>query len=124
MAGLLLEIVLDERDFQGLLTIPTVSTALDEALAATDLGEVAGHSRDGGWISFDVELDEEGRLTESLVVIRRVLRGLGLPPNAPIYRWEEVGAGPDLAASTAKIDPTWSSHARYQPDYDRGRVAS
>src|SRR5262245_24791327 len=94
MAGLLVEVLLDEwrlegRDGPG---VGGVRDALDQALAAADLGEVAGTYRDSGLYVVDVELDEEDRVSEAVGLVRRVLRGLGLPSDAEFRRW---------------VDPIW-----------------
>jgi hypothetical protein len=94
MAGLLVEVVLDEwclEDCDG-PGVVGVRDALDEALAAADLGEVAGTYRGTGHYIVDVELDGEERVSEAVGLVRRVLRGLGLPGDAEFRRW---------------VDPIW-----------------
>lgn len=129
MAGLLLEVLLDDRDLAspGDTRVRNIMMALDDALAAADLGEVAGAGADAetGIRSLDVELDDDGRVSEAVVLIRRVLRGLGMPATVPIYRCEEVADRQETAATTTpKIDPTWSNSSHYHRDFGRGRAAS
>lgn len=119
MAGMLLEILLDDSHRSE-----EVRWALDDSLAAADLGEVAGCFHDVviGKTTVDVELDDQYRFAEAVALIQRVLRGLGGLRPALIRSCEQAA----LAAPTPRIDPSWSSSGRVQAGlpYHRGRAAS
>lgn len=120
MAGILLEILLDDSNRSR-----EVRWALDDALAAADLGEVAGCSHDiaTGKSTVDVELDDHDRLPEAAALIHRVMRGLGCPRPASIRPCEPAV----LPAQAPRIDPAWSLPAARYPaglPYHAGRAAS
>lgn len=131
MTGLLLEILLDDQAMRlaGSPDVLVVSAALDDALSAADLGEIVGFIEAGGSTSIDVELDDALRSAEAVRLIRRVLKGLGLPAATPIYRCDETDDEPEvvlrppLPLSAALFDPSWSRCRPYL-GYDPGRVAS
>lgn len=119
MAGMLLEVLLDDSQRSR-----EVRWALDDALAAADLGEVAGCSHDiaTGTVAIDVELDDQYRFSEATALIHRVMRGLGCPRPVAIQSCEPAAS----TSQVPRIDPSWSSPGRRLAGlpYHRGRAAS
>ena len=77
-----LRIVFQNADLQ-LTMYRAVRDALESALAASGVGEVAGRGSGPNHWSIQVEVYD---LERGLEVIRRTLRGFGCPTNAKIHQ--------------------------------------
>jgi hypothetical protein len=80
---------LETFDFDGRNKIEDL---LNKALTDAALGEVSGGGSGGGVAIIDVDLENEGKLEAGLEVIRRVLRGVVVPPSTFIKQTQPVEA--------------------------------
>jgi hypothetical protein len=69
-----------------------IEDPIEQALADTGIGEVSGGGSGGGVAIIDVDLEKENDLAEALIVIRRVLRDLVVPPSTIIKQTQPVDA--------------------------------
>ena len=88
MGDVFLEIVVNaaEATASGIESRDEIEDPLEEALSSTGVGEVTGGGGGSGVYIVDVELESGDQFEEALVVIRRVLQDLKVPPSTRIKR--------------------------------------
>lgn len=90
MPSVFLEIVIkaDEAAEAGIGSRDEVEDPLEDALAASGVGEVTGGGGGSGVYVLDVEITDESHFDEALRVIRDVLRQVSVPTSTEIKRYE------------------------------------
>ena len=89
MADVVREIVLHADDVAaaGFDGRDEIEDPLEEALSASDLGEVTGGGGGTGYMNIDLEVGG-GRFAAALRLVRHALRDLKVPPTTRIIRRE------------------------------------
>jgi hypothetical protein len=92
MSDVLLELIFNAAELAtvGIRSRDEIEEPLEEALSDLGLGEITGGGAGSGTVIIDVEIGDEKRLDEALLVIRKALQALQVPPSTFARRAKPV----------------------------------